>query len=47
MSEFEKLYREFMHAVFRYALHCVGRREIAEEITSEAFLALYQNMELN
>ena len=45
MGEFEKLYRRHLGAVFRYSLHCVGRREIAEEITSEAFLALYKNLD--
>jgi RNA polymerase sigma-70 factor (ECF subfamily) len=43
MSEFEKLYTEHVDAVFRYAVSCVGRRDIAEDIASEAFLALYQN----
>ena len=43
-SEFERIYAELMNDVFRYAVSCVGRREIAEEITSEVFLALYRNM---
>ena len=42
---FEGLYRTHLDAVFRYAWRCVGRREIAEEITSEAFLALYRNLD--
>jgi RNA polymerase sigma-70 factor, ECF subfamily len=42
-KEFEEVYRRHLHAVFGFALRCVCRREIAEEITSEAFLALYQN----
>jgi len=45
MDEFEKLYHAYVDAVFRYSVHCVGRREIAEEITSDVFLALYQNLE--
>ncbi len=45
MAEFEELYRKHVGAVFRYAWHCVGRREIAEEIASEAFLALYRDLD--
>ncbi len=43
MKEFEQAYREHVSTVFRFALRCVGRSDIAEEITSEAFLALLQN----
>ena len=32
-----------MDAVFRYALKVAGNRELAEDITSEAFLELYRN----
>lgn len=45
MAEFAELYRKHVNAVFRFSLRCVGRRDIAEEITSEAFLALYRNLE--
>jgi RNA polymerase sigma-70 factor, ECF subfamily len=45
MSDFETLYTEHVDAVFRYAVRCVGRRDIAEEITSDAFLALFRNLE--
>jgi len=46
MSErFEATYRRHVEAVFRFALACVRRREIAEELTSEAFLALYRNFD--
>jgi RNA polymerase sigma-70 factor, ECF subfamily len=45
MKEFEKTYRELMEAVFRYALHMVRDRALAEDITSETFLALYRNRE--
>jgi RNA polymerase sigma-70 factor, ECF subfamily len=41
---FESLYREHSRAVLRYAVRCVGRPEVAEEITSDAFLALYRNL---
>ncbi len=45
MDEFENLYQAHFSKVFAYAWHCVGRREIAEEITSEAFIALFKNRE--
>jgi len=45
MEEFEKLYRKYLDTVFRCAFRCVGRREIAEEITADAFLALYRNLD--
>jgi len=43
MWDFDEVYREHLQAVFRFALHQVGRRELAEDITSEAFLTLYRN----
>lgn len=43
MKDFEALYQQHLPAVFRYALRCVGRREIAEEIVADAFFALYRN----
>ncbi len=45
MEEFANLYRKHVGAVFRFSLRCVGRRDIAEDITSEAFLELYRNLE--
>lgn len=46
MSEsFDATYRRHLETVFRFALSCVRRREIAEELTSEAFLALYRNFD--
>jgi len=42
IDNFEALYRRHGSAVLRYAVKCVGRREIAEEIASEAFLLLYR-----
>jgi len=41
-EEFEALYRQHADSMFRYALRCVSRRDLAEEITSDAFLALYR-----
>ncbi len=42
---FEEIYNRHVESVFRFALSCVWRREIAEEITSETFLALLRNMD--
>jgi RNA polymerase sigma-70 factor (ECF subfamily) len=43
MATFEEIYRQHAQAVFRYAMRVCGRRETAEDLTSEAFLALYRN----
>jgi len=43
MDGFEETYDQHFEAVFRFALRCVGKRELAEDLTSEAFLTLYQN----
>jgi RNA polymerase sigma-70 factor, ECF subfamily len=43
MDAFEEVYRQHFGAVFRFAIHCAGRRELAEDLTSEAFLELYRN----
>lgn len=40
-GEFRELYDRHIHEILRYAQRCVGRREIAEELTSEAFLKMY------
>jgi RNA polymerase sigma-70 factor, ECF subfamily len=40
----ETAYRLHATAVFRFAMRCVGRRELAEDLTSEAFLALQKNL---
>jgi RNA polymerase sigma-70 factor (ECF subfamily) len=45
MTAFEDLYTEHVSAVFRFSLHCVGRRDVAEDITSEAFIALYRHLD--
>jgi RNA polymerase sigma-70 factor, ECF subfamily len=44
-DRFEATYRQHVEAVFRFALACVRRRDIAEELTSEAFLALFRNFD--
>ena len=41
---FHEVYDRHAAAVFRFALRCVGRRDLAEDLTSEAFLALHQNV---
>ena len=43
LDGFDVVYRLHAGAVFRICLRAVSRREIAEEITSEVFLALHQN----
>lgn len=43
--EFRTLYDLHAPAILRYAIRCTGRREIAEEIASEAFLKLYENLD--
>lgn len=45
MTSFEDLYRQHVQSVFRFAMRCVSRRDVAEDLTSEAFLALYRNLE--
>src|SRR4030095_6824053 len=43
MSDFDELYATYAAAVFRYACKCVGRRDVAEDITSEVFLSVYRH----
>ena len=45
MGKFEELYRKHVQSVFRFALSCVARKDVAEDLTSEAFLALYRNLD--
>ena len=45
MGNFEDLYRQHVQAVFRFALSVVGKREAAEDLTADAFLALYRNLD--
>jgi RNA polymerase sigma-70 factor (ECF subfamily) len=45
MGKFEEIYHKHVQSVFRFALSCVGRREIAEEITSDTFIALLRNLD--
>ncbi len=43
--EFESLYRQHVQAVFRFAMSNTRRREIAEDLTSEAFMALHREID--
>ncbi|MGH9142922.1 MAG: RNA polymerase sigma factor [Vicinamibacterales bacterium] len=45
MGEFEALYEAHAPAVYRFAMRCVSRRDLAEDLAAEAFLALYRNLE--
>ena len=45
MASFEEIYRRHVQSVFKFAMRCVSRRDIAEDLTSEAFLALYRNID--
>jgi RNA polymerase sigma-70 factor, ECF subfamily len=44
MGEFDDIYAKYGAAVFRYSLKHVGRRDVAEDITSEVFLELHRNI---
>src|ERR1700752_702866 len=44
MGSFEDLYRQHVQSVFRFARSIAGSREEAEDLTSEAFLALHRNL---
>ena len=37
------MYRRYRDAVLRFAIRCIGRRDIAEELTAEAFLELHRH----
>lgn len=43
MGDFDDVYARHAGAVLRFAWRLVGRREIAEELTAEAFLSLHQH----
>lgn len=45
MKTFEEVYRQHVQAVFRFAMRVAGKREVAEDLVSEAFLALCRNFD--
>ena len=45
MEPFEAVYRQHATAVFRYALKCVGRHDVAEDLAAEAFLQLHRHFD--
>lgn len=45
MRDFEGIYRRYVAAVYRLCLRCVGRSDVAEDLASETFLALYQQFD--
>lgn len=45
MSRIEQLYEKYADAVFRYCLRQLGRRDLAEDISSEVFLTLHKKLE--
>ncbi|MEO8678603.1 MAG: sigma-70 family RNA polymerase sigma factor [Vicinamibacterales bacterium] len=42
--EFEALYRQHLRAVYRFALSLTRDRDVAEDLTSEAFMALHREL---
>lgn len=44
-EEFQEVYERNVAEIMRFAIRCTGRREIAEELTSEAFLKMYQHLD--
>src|SRR5687767_2523578 len=45
MMEFETLYRQHAPAVYRYALSVVRRPDLAEDLTADAFVALFRDLD--
>src|SRR5690349_1683942 len=45
MEAFDDVYRRHLPAVLRAAARVVGRRDVAEEITADAFLELYRQFD--
>jgi RNA polymerase sigma-70 factor, ECF subfamily len=45
MATFDDVYRRHLPAVLRAASRAVGRRDVAEEITADAFLELYRRFD--
>lgn len=45
MATFDEVYRRHLPTVLRAAARIVGRRDVAEEITADAFLELYRQFD--
>jgi RNA polymerase sigma-70 factor (ECF subfamily) len=45
LTSFDDIYDTYAGAVYRVCLRAVSRKEVAEELTNEVFLALYQGWE--
>ena len=45
MATFDDVYRRHLPAVLRAAVRAVGRRDVAEEITADAFLELFRQFD--
>src|SRR5262245_15213074 len=43
METFERIYTKYRDKVMRFAIRCIGRRDLAEELTAEAFLELHRH----
>ena len=43
MQTFESVYSRYRDIVLRFAIQCAGRREVAEDLTAEAFLELHRH----
>lgn len=41
---FDRLYEVYAHSIFRYLYHRLNEREVAEDLTGEAFLRLIENI---
>lgn len=44
-EKFERIYHQHLTAVLRFATSLVGRKDLAEDITSDAFVALLRNLD--
>jgi len=45
MDPFEEIYRRYGDSVFRFTCRLVGQRAVAEDITADVFLTLYERID--
>jgi RNA polymerase sigma-70 factor, ECF subfamily len=45
MDPFEEIYRRYGDSLFRFTCRLVGQRAVAEEITADVFLTLYERID--